>query len=192
MKMLKKAILLLILSLILITTINITYAKYKDQIKGTTNIQIASWEIKVNDETIKNKEKLEANITPVLPGNDYIKPNILAPGATGYYDIVIDGTNADVAFNFDIIVEKENENILKDLIITGYEFSPTSTPNPIPYQNSIQGTITLNQKKITARIYIEWNDSDTNIMDNEEDTKTVINNTEIKLTNKITFTQTKS
>lgn len=190
MKLLKKIILLSILSLILIATINITYAKYKDQINGKTNIQIARWEIKVNNETIKNKDNLETNITPTLPGNEYIKPNILAPGATGYYDIIIDGTNADVAFNFDITIEKEN--ILKDLIITGYEFSPTETPNPIPYQNNIKGTITLNQKKITTRIYIEWDDSDTNQMNNEEDTETVINNTEITLKNKITFTQIKN
>src|SRR5574344_2167018 len=86
-----------------------TYAKYREHINGTTSADLARWNIIVNDETINNKETLNANIIPVLPGNAYIAPNILAPGATGYYDILMNPPATDVTFSYTLSASKDSD-----------------------------------------------------------------------------------
>ena len=64
-----------------------TYAKYKKQVNSNVNSTIASWNIKINNETINNKKTLTNSITPTFYENEYVKENTLAPGIKGYFDI---------------------------------------------------------------------------------------------------------
>lgn len=190
MKIIKKiAIVFIIICLIYIG--QSTYSKYKDQISGNTNIEIATWKIIVNEENISGKTELSKDITPTLPGNEYIKEGVLAPGAEGYYDIIIDCSNIDVAFNYSISASPSEESAIKDLIITGYEINPTEEQNILEYNDKITNDINYDVDSITIRIYIKWDDGDTSTMDNTEDTEITLNHKTISFTNYIEFNQIK-
>ncbi len=169
-----------------------TYSKYKDQISGDTNIDVASWKVVVNNEDISGKTELSKDINPTLPGNEYIKEGVLAPGATGYYDIIIDSSKIDVAFNYSITASPSEETDIKDLIITGYEINPSDEEeNILEYTDKISNDVDINTDKITIRIHIKWDDSEESTMDNDADTEITINNDTISFSNYIEFNQIK-
>ena len=55
-----------------------SYAKYRKQVTGELNADIASWIIKVNNEDITESRTLENEITPVFDTNQYVKANTIA------------------------------------------------------------------------------------------------------------------
>lgn len=169
---------------------NVTYSKYKDKVEGTTNIQIASWNIAVNTEYINNKLNLTNDIQPVFEGNEYIKAGVLAPGAVGYYDIIIDGTLSDVSFNYIIEASNSIESTIADLVITSYIINPDTSTTFIDYTVPITGIINPDDEIVTIRIYITWDDSISSSMDNATDTAAIIDeNVKALITNTIEFNQ---
>lgn len=192
----KKNDLIFIISFVLIITLSLTYlfqtsyAKYRRQITSNVEASIAKWNIKVNNETINGKNTLTKSITPTFDENEYVKEDVIAPGTTGYFDLIIDATDVDVDFTYEI-TEKNNTNTLTDLKITGYEESNYDKSNIKTFSDKLTGTITKNTTKKKIRFYIEWNDDDTNNMNNEEDTNYSINNSSTNITISIKFTQKK-
>lgn len=143
-----------------------TYAKYRKQIITEVNANVASWNIKINDEAIANKKKLANSITPIFDENEYVKANTLAPGVTGHFDIIIDSSNVDVDFTYEITASLAEDTDLKDFKITGYELNDSGTINK--YDSSITGDLVKNTKNTKIRFYVAWIDDDTNEMDNSE------------------------
>lgn len=180
MKYIEKAILLLAcFSFFLsITTIQNTYAKYKTDVTGTTNISVARWRILVNNQDIRNNSNITAVLTPTFPGTDNIAPNVIAPTAEGYFDIYIDCSNTDVSFSYEITTSVNATSSVTDLITTGYSIDGGET---IPLSNNeiITDNVynTDNTTSIIIRIYIKWDDSDTASMNNVADTSATSENT---------------
>ena len=101
MKISKKIILLFIIFMLLVFLFFLlrqTYAKYKTAVTGNASIAISRWDIKVNNQSIKNNNDISAKIQPVFPGNDNIASNIIAPTAEGYFDLVFNFKDVDVSF----------------------------------------------------------------------------------------------
>lgn len=172
-----------------------TYSKYKDDVDGTTNIQIARWNIIVNNESIANKTSLTNNIQATFPGTDYISPGVVAPGSEGYYDIVIQSRNVDVAFNYKLNASLDPNSGISDLVITGYTIDPVEPmENNVTeeYTGEITGDVPLGKIITTIRVYIKWDDSPTNTMDNIADTNAVIDSSTVALfINNLEFNQIK-
>ena len=166
-----------------------TYAKYRKQIITEVNANVASWNIKINDEAIANKKKLANSITPIFDENEYVKANTLAPGVTGHFDIIIDSSNVDVDFTYEITASLAEDTDLKDFKITGYELNDSGTINK--YDSSITGDLVKNTKNTKIRFYVAWVDDDTNEMDNSEDTTYAVNHTNVIYNLTIKFTQKK-
>lgn len=193
----KKIVLLVFLGCLLIGIIFLqsSLAKYKKTVEVNTNLTLASWNIKVNNESILNKSQLTAEIVPVFESNTFVKEGVIAPGTSGYYDIMIDGTYADVSFKYKIEPTVDiNANVV-DIITTGYEINPGATSNIIAYDETvgIEGQIEHNTSGDIIRIYIKWNDDEiTQNMTNDDDTKAA-SKTDAKTTVSpiITFTQLK-
>lgn len=166
-----------------------SYAKYKRQVDANVQNRISSWNIKVNNESINNKTTLSSEITPIIKNNQYVKEGTLAPGTTGYFDIVIDATEVDVDFTYTITGETNYETPLLDLLITDYEIDGVKTS----YEDGkpLSGTLQKNTGNTPVRIYFKWNDDENNIMNNSEDTKYAIdpNNEITKIKVSITFSQ---
>ena len=175
--------------LICILTLQDTYAKYTSQATGTTDISIARWRILVNDFDIRQSITSNSLITPVFEGTSHIASNIIAPTSRGYFDVIIDGNDTDVSFNYTINIDVDKSSSVTDLLVTGYELDDGELVN-IDNGEDITGTVyfsdTNKVKKI--RVYVMWND-ETGTMDNAADTNATANNTNAKINVNVNFTQ---
>lgn len=148
-------------------------AKYKKQVTGKANMQIAKWSIRVNNEDIANKTVLNKDITPQFEATSTTKESVIAPGSIGYFDIEIDPTNVDVNFKYELTTSVPESSTIKDLKIIYYIKEPDTNSTKIEYNDGdiITDTLEHNSETKKLRIYIEWDDSETNIMDNKADTE---------------------
>lgn len=185
-----------IIIFIVITVISLTYltqtslAKYRKQANATINVNVAEWNIKINNETINNKTVLTQAIVPSFIGNEFIKDSVIAPGSSGYCDIVINAENVDVDFSYDITVNIPDEAKVPDLKITGYTINPDTNNTEIPYEKDtiISGNIEKNSGDNTIRIYIKW-EEENGEMDNVQDTQAAINNEKALINASLKFHQ---
>ena len=168
-----------------------TYAKYRKQITGEMQTKIASWNIKLNNETIDNKSTLTNSLTPTFVANEYVKEGVIAPGSKGYFDITINAEEVDVDFTFEVESVVDEDTPLKDLRFTEYELGGTKYSL---VDGALTGDLTKNTGDTDIRIYFEWYDESDNEMDNKEDTEYALNEdyTDTKITVKIKFNQKRS
>ncbi len=194
MKNRKKFMLLVIGIFILLLLFSVVqiYAKYLTSSTGKTNLKIAKWNIIVNTKSIKNNSDISSAIVPVFEGNENISDGIIAPTATGYFDLDFDFSDADVTFKYKINVSADENSSVTDLVSTGYSIDDGEIINFDNFNQTISDTILLNSnvKKRKIRVYILWNDDDTTAtMTNEDDTKSAVEDTPALLDVNISFTQ---
>ena len=184
----KRLILLVVLSIILcLFFVQESLAKYITAADETANISIARWKILVNDEDIRDENTVNTVINPVFLGNDNIAENIIAPTSEGYFDLIIDATEADVSFKYKITLENADNAAVKDLKIKKYEINGVETLDTNGY---IEKEVLHkdNNQIINIRVYIYWDDSENSTMSNDDDTNaTLIGSTDLKVN--LSFTQ---
>lgn len=150
-----------------------TYAKYITSTNESASMNIARWRILVNNKDIRENSTTNAVITPIFNGNDNINSGIIAPNSEGYFDLIIDATEADVSFKYKIETSVNQNSPVKDLITTKYIID---NGNEIPLERdnaTIENTVLHkdNTKPINIRVYIKWDDSNEATMDNDADTE---------------------
>ena len=167
-----------------------TYAKYITTSEGKINAKIARWNIKVNETDIKNNASLAQDIIPTFEKSENIAENVIAPTIKGYFDLNIDASAVDVSFTYNILIE-END-LISDFIITVYQIGDNPIVN-LTDTTEITNDILLDDtnRLQTIRIYFEWYDEDDNKMDNNADTVVTIDNDNLTLNVKLSFTQKK-
>lgn len=191
----KKNTLIIILtffSLILcIFFIQETYAKYLTSTTEKTELKIARWKILVNNSDIRDNGSASATITPIFDKNDNIAENIIAPTSTGYFDLIIDSSAADVSFMYQIEVTSNENSPVKDLIATDYKINDNAKITLTEENKTIIGSVLQldNITTTTIRVFIKWEDGETAKMNNEEDTQATKSNETAKLDIKLKFTQ---
>ncbi len=175
----KKYILLLLSFISLYVTICLateTYAKYVSNATSTSSTSIARWRILVNDEDITTGATSTSLITPVFPGSTNISSNVIAPNAEGYFDLVLDATNVDVSFRYEITVEPNEDSPVTELVATRYQINGGEAIDfEEEDENTIEGSIPLTStdRTLNIRVYIKWDDS-LNLMTNAQDTNTTV------------------
>lgn len=167
-----------------------TYAKYVTTSEGKINAKIARWNIKVNETDIKNNASLTQDIIPTFEKSENIAENVIAPTIKGYFDLNIDASAVDVSLTYQILIE-END-LISDFIITGYQIDDGNLIN-LTDTNEITNDILLDEvnRVQTIRIYFEWYDEADNKMDDDADTAVTIDNDNLTLNVKLSFTQKK-
>lgn len=179
--------LVLLLAISSIYLLQSTYAKYRKKVEQGVELSLARWNIKLNNQSIAGKTAVSSDVTPYFETNENIAENVLAPGVTGYFDIEIDASDVDVSFNYLLnIVQNEQ---YPDIIAYGYSLDPTSNIILDIPEDGITGDIVHNTPLTKLRIYIKWDDSSNNVMDNAADTALAINNSTFTLTASFIFTQ---
>ena len=192
MKNYKKFILLIISILILCLVFFLIqiFAKYLTSATGNTSMNVARWNILVNNTSIKNNTDISNTLVPVFPGNDNIASGIIAPTAEGYFDLNFDFKDADVSFEYEISTTVDANSSVKDLVLTGYTIDDGEK---IEFSNnhSIKDTILLTDNVDTRkiRVFVTWNDGQNSTMDNEADTLATTSNNPALLHVNISFTQ---
>ena len=133
-------------------------------------ITIARWSILINDQDVVNESNFTDTITPVFAGTTNIKSDVIAPTAEGYFELVLNGENTDVSFQYTISIDTTDCEI-DDLKISRYTINGTQytyTPG-----SDIVGNILLTDASqvATVRFYVTWDDAAaTQTMDNAADT----------------------
>lgn len=189
-----KLLLACISLLICISFIKETYAKYVTETSAGVDITIAKWKILVNNQDIVNNNNLTSTITPKFTGNTNIKDDVIAPGATGYFDLIIDPTNTDVTFSYEITSSVNENSSVKDLYITGYSINDNEEIKfKEEEQKIIKDTIFYEEQRIPTkiRVFISWQDGENETMNNIADTSaTQIKDKTAKVDVNIKFIQT--
>ena len=172
----KRILVFILLCLVFIFLFQEAYAKYRKYASVQVDNTVAKWNIKINNELIGNKTTLTNHITPTITSSNYVKENVLAPGSTGYFDVNIDATDADVNFTYDIDIAKYDTDTIDDLNIYAYAINDFTTTYNVS-DGTIGGTIQHNTASTTIRIFFKWIDDGTDTMNNQADTNVALNNT---------------
>lgn len=153
-----------------------TYAKYYKINTLKTSLNISSWNIKVNKEDIYSKKELINKIIPVIEKDPYVSEDKIAPGTSGYCDIIIDSKDIKLPFEAVIKIKENKDYPIKDLKITDYTINPVAATKKIKNEtNEIKLSIDNKKPLNTIRLYLSWDDSNKNIMNDIEDTKIATN-----------------
>ena len=107
--------------LLLLNMIQDTYAKYISSASANSEFTIARWSFLVNSQDVLSNSDFSNTIIPTFDQNTNIAPNVIAPTTTGYFDITIDSSNVDVAFNETITLSQGDDNTVTDLVFSGYK-----------------------------------------------------------------------
>ncbi len=186
-----------------------TYSRYVADTTGNLKIAFAQWQILVNNDDITNNTTSSVVLNPIINENEYVESNKLAPSSSGYFDISIDPTNVDVAFNYEITLRVINENI-PDLMISKYAILDKNYKegNTITYNNIenniIQGSLDLdkiasgtdeiiesNFEPFIIRVFFEWYEGESEQMNDKEDTQiaTSTDDNQLEINAEIKFEQ---
>ena len=157
--------------------VNETYAKYVTSADATTSTSIARWRIIVNNDDITLGTTSSNLITPQFPGSEDIAANVLAPNTEGYFDLVLDGSNADVSFRYTITISNNQNSPVTELRATSYMIDGEEYEFEDEDDTEITGEIRLTDTDRTRniKVYVKWDDS-LGIMSNAQDTDTTTNN----------------
>lgn len=186
----KKIFLILIMSLaVLFTVYNIydTYALLETDEIVSNDINTAKWNIKINDTLLGDTTSFVVDGIKIEE-NDYTKENKLAPGLTGYFDILIDPTDTDVSIKYTISFDFSN--VPEGIDVLGV--AETSGDTLIETdKNTYTNVLTLDDIKKEIKNNIRVNFSWNNLEDNNiEDSKLgLIYNNKIEIPVKIEVLQ---
>lgn len=171
MNKMKKIYLCLALVLLIITVFIIlkTYGLFETKTGLNVQSEVGKWVILVNNTDITQQENTKFSVDKIIwDQNDEVKEGKIAPGASGYFDIVIDPTDTDVSVRYDIgfdFSEFENTNITITSIQEINDKKIVKTGN-----NKYTGIITLDEISAgttnTIRVNIAWENNEEN---NEHD-----------------------
>lgn len=182
------ACLWIIISLLIIRS---TYAKYLTSIDGGTNVNIAQWNLILNKQDILQNSDFSSTLSLKVPKSDYYIEDYMVPGATGYYDLIIDSSNVSLPFRFHITCSVAENSDIKDAKIIGYSRNGNSQ---ITYlddsKKEITDSVSETVDTCSVRVYVKWIDNDSSeTMNNTNDTSVAINNGNAIITTNISFEQ---
>lgn len=127
-----KLILLIIVLIILYITIRSTYSKYITTQDSSTSSHISNWNIKLNDEDIKNKKDFSGDVQLKKDTNDNIYENIIAPTSSGTFSVTLESTGTELPYDY--------EFEFADSIQYDFDSSYTTKLNGTPWESN--GTYT--------------------------------------------------
>lgn len=171
----RKLIILLIFLMVLITfnEIRSAYGLFESEKSLVVTKSIAKWNITINDIDVRTSEDFVIDSFNV-ENNASVKDGKIAPGSSGYFDIIIDPEDTQVSFRYDlsfdfsglndnIHIESIEETLGNDIIRTGeYTYSNVFSLEDI--EDGLTNSI---------RVYIKWENVET-----ENDSDTIIGLTE--------------
>lgn len=170
-----------------------SYAKYLTSTSENASINVARWRILVNNKDIREGNTADAVIVPVFNGNENIASGIIAPTSEGYFDLVIDATEADVSFKYNINFSVNDDSAVSDLVATKYSINNGAIIDLDRDNQSITNEVLQanNTAPIYIRVYVIWDDGENSAMDNATDTEATKNGKTAKMNVNLSFIQLK-
>ena len=159
--------------LITIFSIQRTYAKYFEKVNTTYQTNIKRWLINVNTYNIHEMKELSQVMQPIIVDDENMNTNnTLVPGRRGYFEMLIDYSSVDLAFEYEFFIEQLNSKKLEDFEIYGYEVIDANGTSTITETKEIKGIIdptievdSNGEKKRNIRVLFRWNDANADTTD---------------------------
>lgn len=96
-----------------------SFARYIAVTENSPTIEVATWKILVNGNDISGEKIITNQITLEPNGESKTTDNKLAPGQTGYFDIIINPDGTEVAIEYSISLD--TTNLPEGIVLTAYE-----------------------------------------------------------------------
>lgn len=159
--------------LITIFSIQRTYAKYFEKVDTRYQTNIKRWLINVNTYNIHEMSELNQVMQPVIVDDENMNNNnTLVPGRKGYFEMLIDYSAVDLAFEYEFYIEQLNKKQLEDFEIYGYEVIDADGTSTVTETKEIKGVIdpttevdSNGDKKREIRVLFRWNDENADTAD---------------------------
>lgn len=153
-----------------------TVASFETDAKAEVNTTIGKFNIKLNGYQIGTGLNQTFTVDNfIYTDNDNVESGYIAPGRSGYFDVILDVTDVDVAFRYDINISADLSNFGDNI---SYTVTDISTGANINYEDgSYYGIVELDdldqESEIKLRINISWlNDATYDANDTEVGTVT--------------------
>lgn len=125
-----------------------SYSKYVSEVRGDGMAEVATWSFKVNGQ----KEEVQTIQLGSTCNNETLVDNKIAPGTSGSFNIIVDGTGSDVGINYNI--KFTNESTKPTNLKFTYDNQEYSSI--VELENSLSGTINANDEDKTRTLTINW------------------------------------
>lgn len=125
-----------------------SYSKYVSEVRGDGMAEVATWSFKVNGQ----KEEVQTIQLGSTCNNETLVDNKIAPGTSGSFNIIVDGTGSDVGINYNI--KFTNESTKPTNLKFTYDNQEYSSIAEL--ENSLSGTINANDEDKTRTLTINW------------------------------------
>lgn len=146
-----KVILIVIGTFLIILLIFISgqiYAKYNTKVKGEGLAPIATWSFNVNEQ----KEQVQAINLVSTSNNETLLDNKIAPGTSGSFRIIVDGSDSDVEINYQInFAEETNKPQHLKFIYEELEYNSLKE-----LEDKLSGKIEANDENKLKTFDIKW------------------------------------
>ena len=175
----------------LVNMVQVTYSKYNTAASGDASLSVARWQIAINNQDIIANSSITNVITPTIISNANVKEGVVAPQSVGYFDLVLDYSNVETSFEYTINSSIPLTSGVTDLKVTGYSIDGGTTTPVSGELTNLTSTILVSDvvRTRTVRVYITWEDSLTETMNNADDTDATLNNAQAILSVLINFKQ---
>ena len=154
-----------------------SYALFESQRINTSNLEIAKWTVKVNDNMLSGSTSSFTINNFTWSTSEYVKEGKAAPGLNGYFDIEIDPNDADTSIKYDVTFDFSvlDSNQFSITEIKEIDDKSIVRTGEYTYSNIILLDDIKTGETNTIRVYIEWINDENN---NEKDSElgTVLNN----------------
>lgn len=125
-----------------------TFAKYVTEVRGEGVAEIATWSFKVNG----GSEQVQTINLASTYDNETLVGNKIAPGTSGSFKIIVDGTGSDVGIDYKIKFSGESTKPTNlKFIYDGTEYNTISE-----LENILSGTINANDENKEKTFEIGW------------------------------------
>lgn len=81
-----------------------TMARYVTEVSGSATAAVAAWSFKANEKDGTENFTLNLGDSRTAYKTEDIKDKMIAPGTTGQFDIVIDGTGSEVGIDYSVAI----------------------------------------------------------------------------------------
>lgn len=117
---------------------------------------------------------------------------ILYQAQYGYFDLVVDTSEVDLAVKYTVTATLLNTNEIADCKIIGYSFP--GQIDTITYLNDsnteVQGSVAAEYDSSTIRIYVSWDDNEeTESLNDTQDTSIALNSGKAVIQANVSFEQ---
>ena len=164
------------------------YSKYTSTLTGNGTSTVAKWSFKVNGQT---QTIPDINLGETMDAHSNVADKKLAPGTSGHFDLILDGSGSEVAIDYNIkLAITQKPTNLKFYLDDKYQTPISETDGTL----NIAGSIALEDVNtpLTKTIYWQWpyeTGKTSNEIDKNDETDTKDSGKNVTMTITVTGTQ---